>query len=315
MIRKRLGRFAIVLTSASLMLTLLGLGTASAATPGWENSTAVPILESVGPGKDAGFTVTLLNEGPGNIATLYLKADKEASYVSDTLHCTTSPTLYCAFGAQNVGQTIVLTVAFEVGSAGTFTVNFSESANGFTEADGPKGKSRGDINPFSASVTVTTGGGNFDAGLNVGNDTYSTNQSVGRSNAQATKLQNAPNLETVIIEDGEDIEFACSTTGDECSRLIGEWSSLAVGDGTVGPFKVTILIYGNSVQGNPDPADLALVHTDDDGNTNIIDTQCQYDTAGLPTNADCLAGTPTKVGRNYQIVAWLATNGGLRGIY
>lgn len=311
MIRKRLGRFTTVFTAATMALLLVGVGTTSAATPGWKNSNAVPILESVGPGKDAGFTVTLLNEGPGNIATLYLKADKEASYVSDTTHCTKAPTLYCSFGAQNVGQTIVLTVAFEVGSSGTFTVNFSQSANGFSESD--KGnKSRGDINKFSASAAVTTGGGNFDGGYNVGDDAYSTNQSVGRGNVQATKLEKAPNLQAVTIQDGV-TEYTCQSTVTECSRLIGEWSVLHVGDGTVGPMKVTILIYGNAVTGNPDLSSLYLVHTNDLGVTNVIDDQCTYDGDGAVTNADCLAGTPTKVGRNYQIVAWLAFNGGIRG--
>jgi hypothetical protein len=311
-IRKRLGRFATVFTAATMALMLVGVGTATAATPGWKLSNAVPILESVGPGKDAGFTVTLVNDGPGNIATLYLKADKEASYVSDTVHCTTSPTLYCNLGAQNVGQTIVLTVAFEVGSAGTFTVNFSESANGFTEADGPKGKSRGDINPFSASVTVTTGGGDFDGGYNVDDDTYATNPSVGRNNKQATTLEDGPDLVAVTIQDGV-TEYTCQSTVTQCSRLIGEWSVLHVGDGTVGPMKVTVLIYGNAVSGNPALGDLGLVHTSDAGVTTFIHDQCTYDTNGDVENADCLAGLPTKVGKNYQIVAWLATNGGIRG--
>ena len=306
MIRKRLGRFATVLTAASMALLLVGVGTTSAATPGWWNSSAAPILESVGPGKDAGFTVTLLNEGPGNIATLYLKADKEASYVSDS-RCTKAPTLYCSFGAQNVGQTIVLKVAFTVGSAGSFTVNFSESANGFSNSD-KRGNSRGDINPFSATASVTTGGGNFDGGYNVGDDTYSTNQSVGRSNPQATKLQSAPNLQAVTIQDGV-TSYTCQSSVTQCSRLIGEWSVLRVGDGTVGPMKVTILIYGNAVTGNPDPSSLYLVHTSDLGVTTVVDQQCN----ATHSNADCLDGVPTKVGRNYQIVAWLKFNGGIRG--
>lgn len=309
MIRKRLGRFAIVVTSASLMLTVAGLGTASAATPGWKNSNALPILESVGPGKDAAYTVTLLNEGPGNIATLYLKADKEASFVSDD-RCTMAPTLYCSFGAQNVGATIVLTVAFEVpNSAGTFTVNFSQSANGFSESD--KGnKSRGDVNKFSASTAITTDGGDFDAGFNVGNDTFSTNQSVGRNNVQATKLQSGPSLVPITIEDGI-ASAPCDSDVVDCSKLIGEWSKVTVGNGTDGPLMVTILIFGNAVTGNPDPSTMFLVHTQDDGTTNVISEACDYE-AGVVTNADCLVSA-TKVGRNYQIVAWLAHNGNLRG--
>lgn len=310
MIRKRLGRLATVFTAGTMALLLLGVGTASASTPGWTGSNAVAILDSVGPGKDAGFTVTLKNDGPGNISTLSFKADKAASYVSDQ-RCVTAPTLSCNFGAQNVGVDIVFEVAFQVPTSGSsFNVTFSESANGFSTSD--KGhNSRGDSNSFSGTAAITTGGGDFDGGVNVGGDTYSDNQSVGRSNVQATKLENAPNLAAVTIQDGV-ASFTCQTGVAQCSRLIGEWSVLHVGDGTVGPIKVTILIYGNSVSGNPDPSTLFLVHTGDNGLTNVISQQCTY-TAGVVNNADCLAGTPTKVGKNYQIVAWLAKNGGIRG--
>jgi len=309
-IRKRLGRLATVLTATSMALLVVGVGGVSAATPGWKLSNAAATLSSVGPGKDAGFTVTLFNDGPGNISTLSLKADKAASYVSDS-RCSLAPTLFCDFGAQNVGQTIRFQVAFEVPSTtGSFTVNFSESTNGFSTSD-KGGNSRGDLNTFPGTVSVTTGGGNFDGGVNVGGDTYADNQVVGKNNAQATKLENAPNLAAVTIQDGV-TTYTCQTGVAQCARLIGEWSVLHVGDGTVGPIKVTILIYGNSVSGNPDPASLYLVHTLDNGTTNVITQQCVM-SGGLPTNADCLAGTPTKVGKNFQIVAWLAQNGGIRG--
>jgi hypothetical protein len=293
-----------------MALLLLGVGSASAATPGWKGSNAVSIMENVGPGKDAAYRVTLENAGPGNISTLSFKADKAASYVSDA-RCVVAPTLSCDFGAQNVGVDIVFTVAFQVPSSGSsFTATFTESANGFSNND--KGHhSRGDVNNFTASTPITTGGGNFDGGYNVGDDTYSTNQSVGRHNVQATKLSSAPNLQTVTIQDGV-TTFACQSSVTQCSRLVGEWSVLHVGDGSVGPIKVTILVYGNAISGNPDASTMFLVHTNDLGATNVITRQCTY-TAGVVNNADCLAGTPTKIGRNYQIVAWLATNGGIRG--
>jgi len=312
--RKRLSRLATALISASLLATMAVAAPASAATPGWTNSNAASILANVGPGKDAAYTVTLYNDGPGNISTLFLKADKAASYVSDVAHCTTTPTLYCSFGAQNVGQTIVLTVAFAVPTSGSsFTVSFSESANGFSTSD-KGGHSRGDINSFAGTTTITTGGGNFDAGYNVGDDTFSTNQSLGSRNLQATKLESGPNLKAITVQDG--IPTSPCTGATECSRLIGEWSKVTVGNGIDGPFKVTILIYGNAVQGNPDPSTLFLVHTDSLGNANVIRDQCTFDGSGnLTSIADCLAGLPTKIGKNFQIVAWLMHNGGLRGGY
>jgi hypothetical protein len=312
--RSRLSRFATVFTAAAMALLLVGVGTTVAATPGWQNSNAVSILDSVGPGKDAAYTVTLKNDGPGNISTLYLQTDKPASYVSDERCTQLSPVLYCSFGAQNVGQDITFTVAFTVpNSTGTFTVNFSESANGFSNSD--KGHhSRGDINSFSGSTDITTGGGDFDAGFNVDNDTFATNDSLGRNNAQATKLESAPDLTPVIIIDG--ITSAPCTGSTACDRLIGEWSKLTVGDGTVGPFKVTLLIYGKAVQGNPDPSTLYLVHTDSDGVATVVQDQCTFDGSGnLTSTTDCLDGTPVKVGRNYKIVAWFMNNGGMRGAY
>jgi hypothetical protein len=312
-IRKRLGRYATILTAASMAVFLVGVGTSVAATPNWTRSNAVSVLDSVGPGKDAAYTVTLYNDGPGNISTLSLKADKAASYVSDS-RCVVSPTLLCTFGAQNVDQTIVFTVAFTVPTSGSsFTASFTESTNGFSTSD-KGGHSRGDVFGFTGTTTITTGGGNFDAGYNVGNDTFATNPSVSNRNIQATKLESAPDLLPITIQDG--IASLPCTGATECSRLIGEWSKLTVGDGTDGPFKITVLVYGNAVSGNPDPSTMFLVHTDALGNATVIRDQCTYDGSGnLTSTTDCLAGLPTKVGKNYQFIAWLMHNGGLRGGY
>jgi hypothetical protein len=307
-IRNRLGRFATVLTAGSMALLLLGVGTASAATPGWGGSQAAAILGSVGPGKDAGFIVTLKNAGPGNISTLSLKADKAASYVSDS-RCQMTPVLTCFFGAQNVGVEIVFRVAFTTGGAGSFTVNFSESTNGFASDKG--GHSRGDINSFPGTVSVTNGGGNFDGGVNVGGDTYSDNQTVGRNNVQATKLEGAAALTPVTIQDGITSGIACNAA--KCSNAFGEWSKLNVNNGQVfgAPFKVTLTIYGKSVPNGATAANIVVLHTLDDGvTTQTISADCSPST-GTPTNAECR--TVTKVGTNYQIVVWLFENGGIRG--
>ncbi len=312
MIRTRIRRLSSLLTVALLGLAVVGVTPASAATPGWENSTAVPILAEVGPGKDAGFHITIVNDGPGNISTLYMTADlaDAPTYTSDP-RCDITAKLWCSFGALNVGEQIELDIAYLVGSTGDFSVTFLLKANGETTSD--KGKnSRGDDFELPASVTVTTGGGDFDAGFNVGSDTYSTNQSVGRKNLQATTLEGAPELVPVTIEDGV-TTYACEDGVDQCSRLIGEWSVLDVGDGSDGPFMVTVLIWGSAVTGNPDPSTLYLVHTDDFGDTTVITAPCTFDGEGnLTSTTDCLVSV-TKVGKNYQIVAWLMHNGAVRG--
>jgi len=311
----RARRFAAALSATLLGLMVLGPGATFAATPGWERSNAVNIVNPVGPGKDAGYDISIYNDGPGNISALFLVTTNDftdvPSFISDS-RCNQTGTLFCSFGALNVGQEIHLKVAYTVpNSTGTYSPPFVLNTNGNTLSD--KGhNSRGDSKQLLVSTTITTGGGNFDAGWNVGDDTYSTDQAVTKNNVQATKLQNAPNLTAVTIQDGI-TSFTCQTGVTQCSRLVGEWSKLTVGAGTEGPFKVTVLIYGKALQGNPDASSLFLVHTNDNGTTNVITQQCTFDTAGLPTNADCLAGVPTKVGTNYQIVAWLAHNGAVRG--
>jgi hypothetical protein len=298
---------------AALAGAMLGVSPVSAATPGWTNSSAVPILDEVGPGKDAAFQITIINDGPGNIAALFMTADLAAAptYTSDP-RCDISGKLWCSFGSLNVGQQIELIIAYQVpNTTGTFDVTFLLKANGDTTAD--KGKnSRGDDHELPASVTVTTGGGDFDAGYNVADDTYSTNQNVGRRNVQATTLSSAPDLVPVTIEDGVE-SYPCDDGDDAwCAQLIGEWSVLNVNDGDGGPFKVTILIWGNAINGNPDPSTLFLVHTHDDGSSHVISDPCTFDDAGAVSNADCIESA-TKIGRNYQIVAWLEHNGAIRG--
>jgi len=307
----RARRFAAALSATLLALVVLGPAVTSAATPGWDASTATAIVDPVGPGKDAGYNIHIVNNGPGNISTLYLVSDSAAtpSFASDS-RCSTTGRLTCFFGALNVGGVIDLQVAYTVGGTGTFSVNFMLNTNGV--APDKNHNSRGDAHNMPTTVQVTTGGGNFDAGWNVGDDTFSTDQGVGKNNVQATKLQSGPNLTAVTIQDGI-TSFACQTGVSQCSRLVGEWSKLTVGNGTVGPFKVTLLIYGKSLQGNPSASDLYLVHTNDNGTTNVITQQCTFDGSGNVTNADCLAGVPTKVNGNYQIVAWLGHNGAVRG--
>ena len=311
MIRPHIRRISTILTVAALGAAMVGVAPVSAATPGWESSTVDPILGQVGPSKDAAFEITINNDGPGNIASLFMTADLAAAptYTSDA-RCDISGKLWCSFGALNVGERIDLIIAYQAPSTtGAFDVTFLLKANGATTSD--KGKnSRGDDHELPASVTVTTGGGDFDAGYNVNDDTYSTNQSVGRRNIQATKLEEAPDLVPVTIEDGVE-SYPCQDSLAACSQLIGEWSVLNVNDGVGGPIKVTLLIWGNAINGNPDPTALFLVHTHDDFTSHVVSQACTF-TDGVVVNPDCIESA-TKVGKNYQIVAWLDHNGAIRG--
>jgi hypothetical protein len=325
-IRKRLGRLATVITAGSMALLLLGVGAATAKNPSWTiDVTRLPV--SVAAGNDAGYFVTLANAGTSNINAATLRVttsdtpDATPTYFSGLtwntggpeLSCSPSGALVCDLGTLAAGTTITFTVAYHVpsGTTGSFDVVFSlESASGNTGSD-RGGNSRGDRLNVGASTGISSNQ-NFDGGFVVGETTYQTNQSVGRRNPQASTVENTASLIPVTVEDGITSGVPC--TVGACSNAFGEWTALNVNDGHTyaTPFKVTILIWGNAVPGGVQPGDIVLLHTLDDGTTEVIDTPCSPST-GTPTNPECL--TVTKVGNNYQIVAWVFKNGNMRGSY
>lgn len=332
MIRKRLGRIATVLTTAMLVTMLLGVGTASAANPNWAVSfDRLPNV--VSPGSDAGWFVTVTNNGPSVINDLNISITSEEagalpSYFvgmdlssGGTESCSTATgALVCNVGTLVDDGWVTFTVAFDVPSTdtGTFDLNIGLVAGtGDTGSDGP-GKSRGDKVIFTNSTPISQSS-NFDGGFTVDDFTYQTNQNVGRRNLQATTIENVGESIGVTIEDGITTGVDCSTTVQPaCANLFGEWSALNVDDGELfgTPFKVTLLISGSSVPGGTSLGDIVLVHVLDNGSIDVIgdsDDETCDSTTGTPTNAECI--TVTKVGSNYKIVAWLFQNGGLRGGY
>ena len=326
MIRKRLGRIATILSTAMLATMLVGVGTATAANPTWAVSfDRLPNV--VAPGNDAGWFVTVTNNGPSNINDLNISITSEEigalpSYISDlvlssggTASCSTATgALVCNVGTLIDDGTVEFTVAFEVPSSdiGTFDLNIGlRAGTGDTETDGP-GKSRGDKKTFTNSTPISSSS-NFDGGFTVGENTYQTNQSVGRRNVQATTIENVGSFIGVTIEDGITTGVDCSTSASR--TCIGEWSEINVDDGAEfgTPFKVTLLVSGSSVPGGTDEDDIVLIHVLDDLTVEVLgdssDERCAN--AGDSGSAECIF--VSKVGNNYQIVAWLFQNGNLRG--
>jgi hypothetical protein len=322
-IRKRLGRFATVLTTGVMALMLLGVGGAVAKTPTWTID-VVKLPTVVAAGNNAGYAATVRNIGPSNINALTLTVTPTSTPTATPTYfsgltwsgsgpndCTGTGTLVCNLGTVVAGTTITFTVAYAVPEtqSGSFDVMFSlRAGTGDTGSDG--GTSRGD----SFNKTFSTGvasNQNFDGGFVVGDGTFADNQIVGRGNKQATSLTAPTNHIPVTIEDG--ITAGVNCTGTACDHLFGEWSKMNVSGGaTFGTaFKVTLLVWGGAVPAGTQPADIQFVHVLDDGTTQVVDTTCTYDTAGAPTNAECI--TVTKVGSNFQIVAWLFKNGFGRG--
>lgn len=327
MIRKRLGRLATVLSTALLATMLLGVGSVTAANPSW-NVSFDRLPNVVSPGSDAGWFVTVTNNGPSNINDLNISITSEETgalptYRSDlvlssggTESCSTATgALVCNVGTLVDDGTVEFTVAFAVPSTdtGTFDLNIGLVAGtGNTDSDGP-GRSRGDKRTFTDSTPISQST-NFDGGFTVDDFTYQTNQDVGRRNLQATTIENVGGFIGVTIEDG-------ITTGVDCqvaaaATCFGEWSALNVADGasfSASPFKVTLLISGSAVPGGTSTEDVVLVHELDNGTVEVIgdsaDERCA--SAGDSASAECIF--VTKVGNNYRIVAWLFQNGNLRG--
>ena len=326
MIRKRLGRIATTLSTALMATALVGVGSATAANPTW-NVSFDRLPNVVSPGNDAGWFVTVTNNGPSNINDLNISITSEETgalptYISDLIlssggaeSCSTATgALVCNVGTLVDDGTVTFTVAFAVPSTdtGTFDLNIGlRAGTGDTETDGP-GKSRGDKQTFTNSTPISTSS-NFDGGFSVDDFTYQTNQSVGRRNLQATTIENVGANIGVTIEDG-------ITTGVDCQvaasrTCIGEWSAVNVDDGAPfgTPFKVTLLIAGSSVPGGTDAEAIVLVHVNDDLTVEVLgdssDERCA--SAGDSASAECVF--VTKVGSNYLLVAWLFQNGNLRG--
>ena len=321
MIRKRLARFATVATTAAIALALVGVGGAAAKTPNWSIN-AVRLPTAVGAGNDAGYFVTIRNNGPSQINALSLAVTPAAtpaatpSYFSGLAwnqggpgSCSNTGQLLCNLGTLTAGTVITFTVAYSVPSTqnGTFDVAFAIRAGTGDTGSDSKGNSRGD----KLEIVARTGIGanqNFDAGFVVDDQSYSTGGNLGRQNKQTSAVEVTDTLITVTVEDGNGVA-APPCALDECDGAFGEWTYLDV-PGNTNLIKATLMVWGGAVPGGVRADEIYAIHVDDAGEATVIDTPCSPAT-GTPGNAECL--TATKIGNNYRIVVWLFGNGNLRG--
>lgn len=326
MIRKRLGRIATLLSTAMLATMLLGVGSASAANPTW-NVSFDRLPNMVAPGNDAGWFVTVTNDGPSNINDLNISITSEEtgdlpSYFvgmdlssGGTESCSTATgATVCNVGTLVDGGTVTFTVAFPVptGETGTFDLNIGlRAGTGDTETDGP-GKSRGDKVTFTNSTPISQSA-NFDGGFSVDDFTYQTNQSIGRRNLQASTVQFVGANIGVTIEDGITNGVDCATAASR--TCIGEWTALNVADGASfgTAFKVTLLISGSAVPGGTSADSIVLVHELDGGAVEVLGDSANERCASESDSASAKCIFVTKVGSTFKIVAWLFQNGNLRG--
>lgn len=321
MIHKRPGRFATVLTAATLALMLLGVGTAVASPPGWEFLNPVNLAPEVGSAKLAAWSFTIHNGGSSNISKLFLtdSLKTEAFDVyDDRAACVKSPVLYCNFGALAAGASIFVRVVYTAPStAGDFPITFQLNGSGDTFSDG-KGRSHGDTQSLyfdgktdHEPVTVVNTSTEFDGGyaLTAG-ATFSTVGTLTRQNPQTSSVVAPINLSAVTIQD-----LGSYGTGDPCGTngltCIGQWTKLSAPTAGGAKIKVTLLIRGQGLPGSVGPEDIVVYH-DGDG---IIGDSAGERCASATDSASAPCVYPTEVGDNFLVVVWLTHNGGLRGGY
>lgn len=311
--RKRLSRLATAILSAGLLGAMVAAAPVSAATPGWQIINMQKLPPVVADGGVAGYSFTIKNAGRSNISALYLTdsyvgAPVYFSSSRGTSLCQLTTDLRCAFGALNAGGTINVVIAYRVG-----TTDFSDTFQLDSTGDPAGGNnSHGDSYLKPVTTTVSTNP-NFDGGFTTAAaQLLQTNQSLGSGNKQSSSLVSPSSLIPATIEDGITTGVPCTLTGP-CARVIGEWTNLSVNGGATytNAFQVTIMVWGGAVPGGVGATDISLLHTRDNGTTYVINTICDSVTA--PTNAECIK--VTKVGNNFKIVAWLFSNGNLRGGY
>ena len=333
MIRKHLGRVAALFMSAALLgAAALAAGPVAAANPTWRvDFDRLPNV--VAPGNDAGWFVTVTNDGPSNINDLNITVTSEElgdlpSYFvgmdlssGGTESCSTATgALVCNVGTLGDDQFVTFTVAFPVpdGEIGTFDLNIGLLAGtGDTGSDGP-GKSRGDKKTFTNSTPISQSP-DFDGGFTADENTFSTNQNVGRRNPQASTVELVgDNIGVTISDGGVEPDPNCSTiVEDQCGRLFGQWTSLNVDDNELfdSAFRVTLLVSGSTVPGGTDTDDVVAVHVLDDGTIDVIGDDPSERCANADDSASAECVYVTKVGSNYKLYIWLFQNGGLRGGY
>jgi hypothetical protein len=319
----RIRRLATIASAATLALMLIGPGFASANPPKWV-LTVTPLPPTVKAGASAGFFVTIKNNGPSNIATLFLVSDQAAdpTYVGTPTQgsCTSTAPFKCTFGALAAAQSVSVTVAYSTaGFASPFGVIFEGNTTGDTISDGDKNTSHGDTlfsDPKITTVALSSSV-NFGGGFSPDTGTVA-NGALGGSNTQQTTV-NPPKAGIIAtVEDGlVDTTFSC-TGALECGNRFGQWSRVNVDNGhnfssdTPRAFKVTLVLSGSLVPAGTATTDIDVIHVPDTGSPYAIQARCDS-TTPIPGNVECV--TVTKSGNVYTIVVWLFSNGGLHGTF
>jgi hypothetical protein len=264
-------------------LMLAAAGGAQALPPKWVMD-VVALPGSVAPGATAGYSVTITNNGPSNISSLYLvtKTTAATTYVDDSAGrnaCTDAGVaLSCAFGALNPLESVTVIVAYTTTGSGSFDPVFEGNTTGQAFTD-PK-RSHGDVlTDLDFTGTALNGDKNFGGSFNVTfGGLVSNNASLTGQNKQSTKVANLPAAAGATVLDGPNATGTCDSSSPvDCSKLFGEWSDVNVGTG--GPFSQPIVISISYKSGTP----TSFLHVFDDGSQQAVG-QCAGNVAPTSTS-------------------------------
>jgi hypothetical protein len=308
--RQFLGRVLGALCLAG-SFTVVATGSASASPPRWEMH-VVDLPSLVANGSGAGYQVTITNNGPSNISTLFLvtKVQNSPAFLTTTQGTCSAPgsgPLVCNFGALRAGASVTVVAGYVAPATGTsFDPVFQANSNGVSFTD-PR-RSHGDtLEDPNETPTQLTKNANFAGGFAINRNDVKTADNVGRSNPQSTTVT-PPVLG--VITTAQDGLAADAFTCTGCTKtLFGDWSRVTVGHGeSFGDlFPVTLLVYGKALPKTATQDSIDLVHVLDNGSTEILSTRC-----GATPTLNCVTVTP--VGSNYQITGWVDENGGFKGM-
>jgi hypothetical protein len=313
-IRRRLGLAAAV----TVALASLGGGSVSAATPDWEVS-AVATPSAVSAGADAGYIITISNNGGSNISQVYLTDALQnldgsqlanpavilgTSYVSSS-QGTCDPVgerLACSLGAVRAHKSATVTVAYVVptGTATPFKRVFEGNTTGVAGDKG--GSSHGDVRQDDGTTEVGTGA-DF-AGRFIADDVLTVSDAgIGAGNNQSTKVTAPTGAIGVSVKDGSSVpELACAGCWSETSEIhVNGVAFYSKG------FKIEIGIYkdlSQTVHG--------VVHQFDAGHapaSETITTKCSKQSP--PAVVPCFSVDKLS-GGSISVTVWLKENGTIR---
>ena len=306
-------RLAAIMSGALLGLSLIGPASITAGQAGW--GLAVETLpSSVTPGADAGYRLTITNTGSSNISQLYL-TDSVASaptYIAGDRSELCNPTgvLYCAFGALNSLDVIVLTVAHTTSSTGTsFSVDFMLNSTGVSD---DKGKNSHGDTLVTTATTGLSGDQNFAGGFVLSSDFTVQNGGVTRRNIQSTAAAASEANIPVTVLDGPNVP---ASTCAAVPGTFGECSKVEVAEGTdvADGIKIVITVYWKSVPRNLDLNYVVVIHTwsDDDATEHVdtIEDSCAPTVNLTPGCRDAVFDADG----NLVITVWTQHNGGFKG--